>query len=116
MGLRSSFRRRKAVRHAEKLDFTGSRRLRSREIVPRLCLRGALLTRSPSNNWIGGQSMQNGSIIRSERRRGPDAWEYRWREPGADGKRRHRRIVIGTINQFTDKAAVFRATSGLRRD
>ena len=25
--------------------------------------------------------MQNGSIMRSERRRGPDVWEYRWREP-----------------------------------
>src|SRR5260370_710379 len=60
--------------------------------------------------------MQNGSITRSERHRGPGVWEYRWREPGADGRRRHRRIVIGTINQFADKAAVFRATSALRRD
>jgi hypothetical protein len=47
--------------------------------------------------------MQNGSIMRSERRRGPDVWEYRWREPGPDGKRKHRRIVVGTINQFADK-------------
>jgi len=60
--------------------------------------------------------MQNGSITRSERRRGPDVWEYRWREPGADGRRKHRRIVIGTINQLADKGAVFRATSALRRD
>ncbi len=60
--------------------------------------------------------MQNGSIMRAERRRGPHVWEYRWREPGADGRRKHRRIVIGTINQFTDRAAVFRATSALRRD
>jgi len=60
--------------------------------------------------------MQNGSITRSERHRGPDVWEYRWREPGADGRRKHRRIVIGTTNQFVDKAAVFRATSALRRD
>src|SRR5664279_2673406 len=60
--------------------------------------------------------MQNGSIMRTERRRSPDVWEYRWREPGADGKRKHRRIVVGTINQFADKAAVFRATSALRRD
>jgi hypothetical protein len=27
--------------------------------------------------------MQNGNIIRSERRRGPGVWEYRWRGPGA---------------------------------
>ena len=39
--------------------------------------------------------MQNGSVIRAERQRGPDVWEFRWREPGADGKRKHRRIVIG---------------------
>ena len=65
---------------------------------------------------IGGQSMQNGSIMRTERRRGPDVWEYRWREPGADGKRKHRRIFVGTIKQFADKSAVFRGTSALRRD
>ncbi|MGE5733680.1 MAG: hypothetical protein ACM34E_01210, partial [Acidobacteriota bacterium] len=29
--------------------------------------------------------MQNGSLIRAERQRGPDVWEFRWREPGADG-------------------------------
>jgi hypothetical protein len=38
------------------------------------------------------------------------------REPGADGKRKHRRIVVGSVNQFVDKSAVFRATSALRRD
>jgi integrase len=60
--------------------------------------------------------MQNGSIMRAERRRGPDVWEYRWREPGADGKRKHRRMVVGSVNQFVDKSAVFRGTSALRRD
>ena len=60
--------------------------------------------------------MQNGSIMRAERRRGPDVWEYRWREPGADGKRKHRRMVVGSVKQFGDTAAVFRATSALRRD
>src|SRR5665213_3179902 len=62
------------------------------------------------------EPMQNGSIMRTERRRGPDVWEYRWREPGADGKRKHRRIVVGSVNRFADKAAAFRATSVLRRD
>jgi len=60
--------------------------------------------------------MQNGSIMRGERRRGPDVWEYRWREPGADGKRKHRRMVVGSVHQFRDKTAVIRATSALRRD
>ena len=60
--------------------------------------------------------MQNGSIMRSERRRGPDVWEYRWREPGPDGRRKHRRMVIGSVIQFRDKDAATRATSALRRD
>jgi integrase len=58
--------------------------------------------------------MQNGSVIRAERRRGPDVWEFRWREPGADGKRKHRRIVLGSVEQLADEAAVRQATSALR--
>jgi hypothetical protein len=42
--------------------------------------------------------MQKGSLIRSSRRQGPDVWEYRWRESCSGKTRRHRRIVIGTIN------------------
>lgn len=60
--------------------------------------------------------MQNGSIMRSERRRGPDVWEYRWREPGPDGRRKHRRMVIGSVIQFRDKDAAVRAVTALRRD
>jgi integrase len=60
--------------------------------------------------------MQNGSIMRSERRRGPDVWEYRWREPGPDGRRKHRRMVIGSVIQLRDKDAAVRAISALRRD
>jgi integrase len=44
--------------------------------------------------------MQNGSVIRSERKCGPDVWEFRWREPGADGKRKHRRMVLGSVEQL----------------
>jgi integrase len=58
--------------------------------------------------------MQNGSVIRAERRRGPDVWEFRWREPGADGKRKHRRIVLGSVEQLADEAAARQATSALR--
>jgi hypothetical protein len=60
--------------------------------------------------------MQNGSIMRSERRRGPDVWEFRWREPGADGRRKHRRMVVGPVDRFRDKDSVMRATAALRRD
>lgn len=48
--------------------------------------------------------MQNGSVIRAERRRGPDVWESRWREPGADGKRKHRRMILGSAEQLADEA------------
>jgi integrase len=58
--------------------------------------------------------MQNGSVIRAERRRGPDVWEFRWREPGADGKRKHRRTVLGSVEQLADEAAARQATSALR--
>ena len=58
--------------------------------------------------------MQNGSVIRAERQRGPDVWEFRWREPGADGKRKHRRIVLGSVEQLADEAAARQAISGLR--
>jgi len=58
--------------------------------------------------------MQNGSVIRAERQRGPDVWEFRWREPGADGKRRHRRIVLGSVEQLADKAAARQAIAALR--
>jgi hypothetical protein len=47
--------------------------------------------------------MQNGSVIRAERQRGPDVWEFRWREPGADGKRKHRRLVLGSVEQWQTK-------------
>jgi hypothetical protein len=34
--------------------------------------------------------MQHGSMIRTERQRGADVWEFRWREPSPDGRRKHR--------------------------
>ena len=46
--------------------------------------------------------MQNGSMMRTERHGGPDVWEFRWREPGPDGKRKHRRMVVGTPNRSYD--------------
>ena len=59
--------------------------------------------------------MQNGSIARSTRLRGPDVWEFRWREAGADGKRKHRRIVIGSVAQFSDKSEALLEVDALRR-
>ena len=58
--------------------------------------------------------MQNGSVIRARRQRGPDVWEFRWREPGADGTRKHRRIVLGSLEQLADESAARQAISALR--
>ncbi len=76
------------------------------QFVPGLCLRA-------NHAQTEGISMQNGSMIRAGRRRGPDVWEFRWREPGADGKRKHRRIVLGSIEQLADEAAARQAISAL---
>ena len=57
--------------------------------------------------------MQNGSMIRTERQGKPAVWEFRWRENGPDGKRRHRRMVVGSVNQFADAAAARLAVAAL---
>jgi integrase len=59
--------------------------------------------------------MQNGSITRSTRSHGPDVWEFRWREAGSDGKRKHRRMVIGSIARFSDKSSALLEVTALRR-
>jgi hypothetical protein len=51
--------------------------------------------------------------MRTERHGGPDVWEFRWREPGPDGKSRHRRMVVGTTNEFGDEVAARQAIAGL---
>src|SRR5579864_7621744 len=60
--------------------------------------------------------MQNGSVIRAKRERGPDVWEFRWREPGADGKRKHRRMILGSTEQLADETTVRQAIATLRLD
>ena len=60
--------------------------------------------------------MQNGSIIRAARRRGPEIWEFRWREPGPDGKRKHRRMIIGSVEQLPDEEAARKTIAALRVD
>src|SRR6201981_451858 len=60
--------------------------------------------------------MQNGSVIRAKRQRGPDVWEFRWREPGADGKRKHRRMILGSTEQLADETTARQAIATLRLD
>ena len=60
--------------------------------------------------------MQKGCLMQAPRRRGPNVWEFRWREPGSDGRRVHRRIVIGTVEQFESEARAASAIVALRRE
>ena len=60
--------------------------------------------------------MQKGSLIRSSRRQGSDVWEYRWRESCPGEKRKHRRIVIGSVNTLRDESSALKAITALRRE
>jgi integrase len=60
--------------------------------------------------------MQNGSLSREQRKRNSDVWCYRWWESGPTGRRIHRRIILGTVEQLPDKRAANQATVGLRRE
>jgi hypothetical protein len=40
-------------------------------------------------------------------------WQFRWSEKDLNCRRIYRKRVIGTFEQFTDEAAVRRATAGL---
>ena len=60
--------------------------------------------------------MQKGSLIRSSSRQGPDVWEYRWRESCSGQRRKHRRIVIGTLDTLKDESAALKSIAALRID
>jgi integrase len=57
---------------------------------------------------------QEGSIDRVSRAKGPDAWVYRWREPGLSGRRVQKKRVIGTVDRYATPAAARRAVENLR--
>ena len=60
--------------------------------------------------------MQLGSLLRSSRRRGPDVWEFRYRERPHDGRRIYRRIKVGTVREFRTEASVRKGITGLIRE
>jgi integrase len=57
--------------------------------------------------------MQQGTMIRSERHGGPAVWEFRWREAGPEGKRIHRRMVVGSVEKLADETAARQAVAGM---
>ena len=60
--------------------------------------------------------MQQGSLIRSGRKRGPDVWQFRWADKGPLGKRIYRRRVIGTVCQYADAESARKSVAGLLRE
>jgi integrase len=60
--------------------------------------------------------MQDGSVTVERRKRGPDVWCFRWREAGADGRRIHRRIVLGTAEELKNIASARKMVAGLRSE
>src|SRR5882724_7839221 len=60
--------------------------------------------------------MQDGSVTVERRKRGPDVWCFRWREAGPDGRRIHRRIVLGTADELRGIASARKMVVGLRRE
>lgn len=57
--------------------------------------------------------MQQGSLIRSARKRGPDVWQFRWSERAGNGKRVYRKRVIGTVDQCSDAVEVRRTAAAI---
>src|ERR1017187_7594578 len=60
--------------------------------------------------------MQNGSVIRRNRKKHPDIWQFRWWEKTSDGKRVYKRKEIGTVDQIPDLEAARKAASLLVPD
>ena len=61
-----------------------------------------------------GEGMQDGSVTVERRKRGPDVWCFKWREAGPDGRRIHRRIVLGTADELRSIASARKMVVGLR--
>ena len=57
--------------------------------------------------------MQQGSIIKDERKHGPAVWQFRWSETGSQGQRVYRKRVVGTIEDYADSEAVREAFRSL---
>jgi len=60
--------------------------------------------------------MQDGSVTADQRKRGPAVWCFRWREAGPDGRRIHRRIVLGTADELRSIASARKRVVGLSHE
>ena len=60
--------------------------------------------------------MQDGSVTVETRKSGRDVWCFRWRESGPDGRRIHRRIILGTAEELKSIASARKMAVGIRRE
>lgn len=56
---------------------------------------------------------QKGSLSRVRRKGGFDVWVFRWRDTQPDGKRRPRKLVVGTVKQLPTESAAWKAVDVL---
>jgi hypothetical protein len=56
--------------------------------------------------------MQNGSLIKSDRRNGQKVWEFRWRDR-TSGKAVYRRIVLGTTQHLVTETEARAGVAGI---
>ena len=57
--------------------------------------------------------MQNCSLFKKSRKRGPDVWLMRWSDKSISGKRIYRKRAIGTVEEYPDSESARRAVASL---
>jgi hypothetical protein len=65
---------------------------------------------------FGRTRFQQGSVQREQRKKGPDAWVFRWYEGDGSGKRKRKYCVVGTVEQYPTESAAQAAAAALRLD
>lgn len=58
-------------------------------------------------------SFQNGGLKRCKRKRGPDVWEFRWREQNTTGRTVRRNLIVGNVEDLPTKSKAKIALSEL---
>jgi integrase len=60
------------------------------------------------------QRYQHGCLTKKERTRGEDVWEFRYYETTAEGQRRRRSVIVGSVGRYPTRADALREVEPLR--
>jgi site-specific recombinase XerD len=60
------------------------------------------------------QRYQQGHLRRAKRKRGPDVWEFLWRERSPDGRRKQRTLTIGNVTELHNERDALNHIQSLR--